>query len=104
MFLRQAPRARVAAVVSLRGNGEPPLECDDVPQKLILNFDDVEPVDPTDALSMYRPWVRQKWASQTGRPQTPPSVEDCKRIIEFAETVREVDGVVLFQCQAGMSR
>ena len=104
MFLRQGPRAPLAAILSVRGSAEPPLECDDVPHKLTLNFDDVEQVDPKDPLSMYHTWVRLKWAAENGRAQTPPSVEDAQRIIEFAEAVREVEGVVLFQCQAGMSR
>lgn len=103
MFLRRATRTDIAGIVSICGSHEPALECD-LPHALVLHFDDVEPLDPNDSLSMYRAWLSQKSAAETGRDQTPPSTEDVRRIIDFAHALREAKGSILFQCQGGMSR
>jgi predicted protein tyrosine phosphatase len=103
MFLRRATRTDIAGMVSICGSHEPALECD-LPHALVLHFDDVEPPDPHDPLSKYRTWLRQKSAAETGRTQTPPSAEDVRRVIDFADGRREAEGAILFQCFGGMSR
>ena len=41
---------------------------------------------------------------EIGRPVSPPRVEDAKAIVEFAREISGVEGTVLCQCQAGVSR
>lgn len=104
MLLRREGSVGIHGLVSVCGLHEQPLEDTGVRHRLVLTFDDVEPPDPSDPLTVYRTWVRQKWASKTGRVQTPPSPADVSRVIQFAETIRDCHGCVLFQCQGGMSR
>src|SRR5579864_3311583 len=61
MLLRGEGSGRINGLISVRGLQEQPLEDTGVRHRLVLNFDDVEPPDPSDPLSFYRAWVREKW-------------------------------------------
>jgi predicted protein tyrosine phosphatase len=39
-----------------------------------------------------------------GRPMSPPTIEDARAIIDFADSIRDLKGTVLCQCQGGISR
>ena len=104
MFLRGAEAARVGAVISIYGCNEFPLDAPSVPHRLALQFDDIDPPDKSDEVAFHRSWVQQKWAAETGRPLRPPTIDDARAIVDFAGRIREVEGIVLCQCGAGMSR
>ena len=106
MVLRQPGGRAVKAVISIHGHHEFPVEVDAaaVPHRLVLRFDDVEAPDLTDTQNAHRTWVRQKWAGDVGRPLTPPTPADAGAIIDFARAVAGIQGTVLCQCQAGISR
>ena len=69
-----------------------------------MQFDDVDPPDTSDEVAFHRSWVQRKWAAEIGRPLPPPTIHDARSIIQFASTIRDLDGIVLCQCGAGMSR
>jgi predicted protein tyrosine phosphatase len=104
MLLRQTDGADIAAVISIFGKHEFPVEAPAVSHRLDLRFDDVEAVDLTDPTSTYRAWTQAKWAEQIGRPVSPPTIEDARAIIEFARAISGIEGTVLCHCQAGVSR
>jgi predicted protein tyrosine phosphatase len=109
MLLRQ-PRGAggIIGVISICGAREFAVEAADVPHRLALRFDDVDVPDPSDTVAMLRAHSRQKWASEVGRPLTPPTLADAEQIVAFARSLRDVDGggggTVLCHCGAGMSR
>jgi predicted protein tyrosine phosphatase len=53
---------------------------------------------------MLRSQARSRAAEQTGLHVTPPRIDDARRIIDFARSIRVLDGTVLCQCGAGISR
>jgi len=103
MLLRRPNAAGIGAVISIHGKREFPVEAA-IPHRLVLRFDDEDVPDPTDPVSVYRSYLRLKWAAANGLELRPPTVDDARSIIEFAETIRHIDGMVLCQCAAGMSR
>ena len=103
MYLSQ-PSHGVVAVVSVHGDREFPVDAHGIDNVLRLQFDDIETSDPSDPESMHRTWTRDKWAKEVGRPMLAPSEEHAKAIIEFANSIRRIDGLALFQCQGGISR
>jgi len=104
MLLRQPAGAHVEAIISIHGSHEYAVDAPGVSRRLTLRFDDVDVPDPHDAISMYRSWVQFKWAEEIGRPVTPPRPEDAEAIIGFARSIEDMDGMLLCQCQAGISR
>jgi predicted protein tyrosine phosphatase len=102
MLLRR-PQHGVTAIISVCGAREHRVEAG-VPHRLDLCFDDVDVPDHADVESMLRSSARSHAAQQTGLHLTPPSLEDARRIIDFARAIRDVDGAVLCQCGAGISR
>ena len=105
MLLRGRGRAAgIEAILSICGHREFPIDMPEIEKKLILHFDDIEPPDPDDSLSMYRHWARQKWAKENGLILQAPVPGDAQRIIDFARATSEANGTVLFQCQGGTSR
>ena len=104
MLLRGPNAATIEAIISIRGAREPALESSQVQRQLTLHFDDIEVIDPADPEGRHRAWAMQKWNEQIGRPMSPPTVDDAKKIIEFADSIRDVKGLVLCQCHGGISR
>ena len=103
MLLRR-PDADVRALISICGRHEPPLDAPHIPRRLDLHFDDVAAPDLTSVRGLHRAWIAEKWAAETGRPQASPTVDDARAIIHFARRVKEDGGLLLCQCQAGVSR
>ena len=104
MLLRQDTGSDVKAIICIYGAREFPVEAPAINNKLVLRFDDAEVVNMTDPEEGYRAWIRSKWATEIGRPTTPPNVADAKAIIEFANAAAGIEGTVLCQCQGGISR
>jgi predicted protein tyrosine phosphatase len=103
MFLRRTPKPHISAIISIHGRREFGVEAD-VPHRLDLTFDDVEVVPPDDRVALQRAMNRKQWAEQNGLVEIAPTSSDAAAIIEFAQTIREVEGIVLCQCGGGMSR
>ena len=104
MLLRQSNSPAIEAIISIYGQREYPVDAPGVSHKLTLRFDDIEAPDPSDPASVHRSWVHQKWNAEIGRPQVPPTVQDARAIIDFADRIRGIAGAVLCQCQGGISR
>jgi predicted protein tyrosine phosphatase len=102
MYLRGTPRPQVTALISIYGAREFGVEAE-VRHRLDLQFDDVEAPNPRDALSLQRVMSRKRWAEQNGLVETAPTAADAAAIIEFARTIRDVDGTLLVHCGGGMS-
>jgi predicted protein tyrosine phosphatase len=103
MFLRARPEPEVSAVISIHGKREfgVELECE---QRLDLAFDDVEVVRPGDLEALERQMMRRRWNEQNGLVEVAPTKEDAAAIVEFAARVRDANGIVLCQCDGGISR
>ena len=104
MLLRGQRAPFVKAIISIQGPHEVPIDAPSVRDRLTLHFDDVDPPDTNDRVAFYRAWVQKRWAKEVGRPLRPPTAQDARAIVEFAWKVRDVEGIVLCQCGAGMSR
>ena len=104
MLLGQSNTPEVTAIISIHGRNEYPLDVSGIRHRLVLHFDDADVIDMSDPQRALGPWARQRWSAQQGRPLTPPQIEDARAIIEFARVVAGLDGVVLCQCQGGVSR
>lgn len=101
MFLRGRPN--VAAIISIHGSREFGVEADVAP-RLDLTFDDVEVAVPSDVMLIERAMSRKRWAEQNGLIEVAPVSADAASIIEFAERIRNAEGIVLCHCGGGMSR
>ena len=110
-MLVRSPRApKVGAVISICGAGEFAVEAPGVERRLELRFDDVD-VEGTQGAwgagtreARLRAWARRKFAAEAGRVEVCCTMEDARRIVEFAGEVQNVEGVVLCHCRAGISR
>ncbi len=103
MLLRRPDGGGVVAIISICGEREYRVEAK-VAHRLDLCFDDVSAPDPNNIESVIRARSRAKFAALNGRVERPPTVEDAQAVVEFARSVRDVDGVVLCHCGAGVSR
>jgi predicted protein tyrosine phosphatase len=103
MLLLRPDAARVKAIISIHGKHEYGVECD-VAHRLDLNFDDVEAPDHSDPISAYHTILRNRWDAEHGLTRRPPTVDDALAIIDFAGSIKDVDGIVLCHCGGGVSR
>ena len=103
MFLRKAPKPNVSAIISIHGRREFGIEAD-VPYRLDLRFDDIEVPAAGDVMAMHRALSRKRLSEQNGLVEAAPVVGDAAAIVNFAETARGADGIVLCHCGGGMSR
>jgi predicted protein tyrosine phosphatase len=105
MLLRGEGGRDVKAVLAIVGNREFAVEAPTVSRRLVLNFDDADVPDMSgDPVRALKAVSQQKWSTEIGRPQSPPTIEHARAIIEFANAVRELDGTLLCHCLAGVSR
>lgn len=102
MLLGDTSRAEIRAVISIHGAREFGVEAD-VP-RLDLAFDDVEVATGSDVMQLQKAMSRRRWSEQNGLIEVAPALADAAAIIEFAENMRDVGGIVLCHCGGGMSR
>jgi len=103
MFLRAHAASEIGAVISIHGKREFGVElaCE---HRLDLPFDDVEVVRPGDLEAMERQMMRRRWNERNGLMEVAPTKADVASIVELADRIRDVKGVVLCHCDGGMSR
>lgn len=94
----------INAVITIHGAHEHAVDVPTATHRLTLFFDDTESIDWTDPTRAEAAWARQKWSKEMGRPLTPPTIEHAQAIIDFARTIADLEGTVLCQCHAGISR
>lgn len=104
MLMRQPQGMEVKAIISIHGLHEYAMDAPGISRRLTLRFDDVDVPNAKDTLGMYRSWVHRKWMADIGRPMTPPSERDAEAIIDFARSIRDLEGTLLCHCHAGISR
>ncbi|MCA9250711.1 MAG: hypothetical protein R3E58_06930 [Phycisphaerae bacterium] len=104
MLLRKPGSANVQAIIAIHGQREFAVECDDIPHRLLLQFDDAESPRADDPIQTARIQLRQREANEFGLNLSPPTVEHAKAIIEFANSIAGIEGTLLCQCQGGISR
>lgn len=104
MLLGKSIAADVRAVITIHGQREYPLEAPGIGHRLVLRFDDTQAPNEMDPIRAARIRLRQQEAKKNGLELCPPTVDDARSIIEFAESIRALGGVLLCQCQAGISR
>lgn len=104
MLLRKPGSIDIRAVIAIHGQREYPVETDGRAHSLVLRFDDSEAPSQTDLMHAARIRVRTREAANFGLELSPPTIEHARRIIEFASSIAALDGVLLCQCFAGVSR
>lgn len=104
MLLRQPEAATIGAIITIRGQREYAVEAPPAAHCLSLEFDDIEAPSLTDPLHASRIRLRQRDAESMGLRPTPPTRDHAQAIIDFAQAIRDVDGALLCQCFAGISR
>jgi len=104
MYLSRRDADPIGAIIAIHGQRELPVETGHVSRCLVLQFDDIEPPYRDDSLAAARFSVRQREAAAIGLSMNPPTESHVKAIIEFARDIRLMEGALLCQCQAGISR
>jgi predicted protein tyrosine phosphatase len=105
MFLHSKDGPRVGAILSICGAREFSVVTPaSVQHRLVLHFDDADSPDDRDPVLAYRALMQRRRAEEYGRPMVPPTIHDARSIIEFARSIADLNGTLLCQCQAGVSR
>lgn len=105
MLLRAESPHQVTAVISIHGHSDSPCEgFDVVPQTLELIFDDIDIVDETDPVSVYRSRISQRKAQDVEESLVPPSLDHIRQAVEFATRIKDIQGTLLCHCFGGVSR
>jgi predicted protein tyrosine phosphatase len=104
MFLRGAERPDVEGLIAIHSQREHAIETDGVPHRLVLQFDDCEAPSRTDLLQAARVRLRRRQREEFGLQEIFPTVDHARAIIDFAKSVRGIQGTLLCQCQGGISR
>lgn len=94
----------INALIAIHGRHEYPVEGHNIPHQLSLTFDDCDCTDESDPIAMAQYHVRMRESSALGLTLTPPTRSDAQKIIEFANTIKGLEGYLLCQCQGGVSR
>lgn len=104
MLLRQGTEPPIEAIIAIAGQREHFVESVAVLHILRLTFDDTEAINQNDPLHAARMAQRQRQAASVGLILTPPTMDDVRAIIEFAESIRDIRGSLLCHCLGGISR
>lgn len=104
MLLRQGTEPPIEAIIAIAGQREHFLDTSAIPHVLKLSFDDMEAFNENDPLHEARMAQRQRQAASVGLILTPPTMDDVREIIEFAESIRDIRGSLLCHCLGGISR
>ena len=94
----------VRAVIAIAGRYEYGVVTDATVRRLQLHFDDIDVPDKTDPLAAARQAIRQREFAAIGRVGRPPTEDDVRAVLAFAESIRDEAGVLLCHCLAGISR
>lgn len=100
-MLLRTRATEIGALISIRGQREPPLH-HSIPNCLELTFDDID--FPTDPLARAQIELRWKLDAENGITHSPPTRDHAAAIIDFAQRHAELSGAMLCQCSAGISR
>jgi len=104
MYIRGPSAADVNAIISIYGQREYPLDVEGLAHALILRFDDTEAPNEDDPIHAYQIRLRQRKAAEIGLELIPPTLDHARSIIEFARSISSLEGTLLCQCHAGISR
>jgi predicted protein tyrosine phosphatase len=104
MLLRNPGHPRIDALIAIKGQREFAIDAPEIERSLILDFDDCEAPSLTDPIHASRMRLRQREAAEIGLQLSPPTMEHARQIIEFAESIRGMDGTLLCHCLGGVSR
>jgi predicted protein tyrosine phosphatase len=94
----------VNAIISIHGRREFGVEATEVRHRLDLSFDDVEIPVAGNVTAMQVAMGRRRWNEQNGVVEVAPTLADAVAIVQFAGGVRDIGGILLCHCGAGMSR
>jgi predicted protein tyrosine phosphatase len=103
-MLLNRSQSDVAAAIAIQGFREPAIDVSRIARRLMLRFDDVDVVDRSDPLAIARMQLRQRFAGGSDEILQPPTPQDAQAIIEFAQSLGELNGTLLCQCHGGISR
>jgi predicted protein tyrosine phosphatase len=104
MMLRNPGHPRIEALIAIKGQREFAVDAPEIGCSLILDFDDCEAPSPTDPIHASQIRLRQREAAEIGLQLCPPTIDHARQIIEFARSIRDLDGTVLCHCLGGVSR
>ncbi|MEO0477239.1 MAG: hypothetical protein AAF085_14920, partial [Planctomycetota bacterium] len=103
MFLKADQSESVEAAICIHGQRDPVLECE-CNHRVDLQFDDCAMADSSDAFAVYRSRTMRRKAAEVGLDLRPPQDSHVEAMIAFGQSTRSSEGLVLFQCHAGISR
>ena len=103
MLLRAADQPEIVAAICIHGQRDPVLDLE-CKHRLDLSFDDSPVFYGDDMIANYRRRLQQRTAAEIGLRLSGPEPSHIQQIIEFADRVQSMNGMVLFQCHAGISR
>lgn len=104
MLFRNPGHPRIDALIAIKGQREYAVDVPDIPHSLILDFDDCEAPSTTDPMHASQIRLRQREAAEIGLRLCPPTMDHARQIIEFAQSIRDVEGTLLCHCLGGVSR
>jgi len=104
MLLAGQTDVRIRALIAICGQREFAVEHPRITNRLILHFDDIDAMDDADPIQASAWRMRQRERADLGLIQTPPTLDDARQIIAFAETIRGMEGALLCHCLGGISR
>jgi predicted protein tyrosine phosphatase len=104
MMLRNPGHPRIDALIAIKGQREFAVDTPPGARSLILDFDDCEAPSATDPIHASQIRLRQREAAEIGLRLCPPTIEHARQIIEFAQSIRDIDGALLCHCLGGVSR
>ncbi len=105
MFLQQREASDLCGIIAIAGQRDHAVETEGiVDHSLVLNFDDTETPPEDDLLGQARLSLRRRRATEFGLRLTPPTLDDARAIISFANELKDATGTLLCHCHAGISR
>lgn len=99
-YIRSAP---IDSLISIAGSREHAVEVE-VAHRLDLSFDDAPSQLGSDPLEDYRARQRRRQAEAVGLRLDPPTEKHAQCILDFADSIKALEGTLLCHCQGGVSR
>ena len=104
MLLAKQTDVHISALIAICGQREFAVDGGGIIHTLVLHFDDIDAIDDADPFQASIARTRHRERAALGLRGTAPTMEDARRIIEFAQTIRDMDGALLCHCLGGVSR